>query len=57
MPATHVMILGAVKTINPLVHAFGYPGFQKIFFFLPISNCKHGLFHIRYFDNGPLEPG
>ena len=28
------VILGAVKTINPLVHAFGYPGFQKIFFFL-----------------------
>ena len=21
------------------------------------SNRKHGLFHIRYFENGPLEPG
>ena len=46
-----------------------YPGFQRIFFFLSIlmvggevksgalSNRKHGLFHIRYFENGPLEPG
>ena len=23
----------------------------------PLSNPKHGLFHIRYFENGPLEPG
>ena len=22
-----------------------------------LSNRKHGLFHIRYFENGPLEPG
>ena len=22
-----------------------------------LSNRKHGLFHIRYFGNGPLEPG
>ena len=22
-----------------------------------LSNCKHGLFHIRYFENGPLEQG
>ena len=22
-----------------------------------IANRKHGLFHIRYFENGPLEPG
>ena len=21
-----------------------------------LSNRKHGLFHIRYFENGPLEP-
>ena len=21
------------------------------------SNRKQGLFHIRYFENGPLEPG
>ena len=26
-----------------------YPGFQKIFF--------NGLFHLRYFENGRLEPG
>ena len=23
----------------------------------PYQTRKHGLFHIRYFDNGPLEPG
>ena len=46
-----------------------YPRFQRIFFFLSIvmvggevnseaiSNRKHGLFHIRYFENRPLEPG
>ena len=44
-----------------------YPGFQRISFLLSIltvrgeaastSNRKHGLFHIRYFENGPLEPG
>ena len=22
-----------------------------------LANCKHGLFHSRYFENGPLEPG
>ena len=22
-----------------------------------LTNSKHGLFHIRYFENGPLEPG
>ena len=22
-----------------------------------LSNHKHGLFHLRYFENGPLEPG
>ena len=22
-----------------------------------LSNRKHGLFHIKYFENGPLEPG
>ena len=22
-----------------------------------LSNRKHGLFYIRYFENGPLEPG
>ena len=22
-----------------------------------LSNRKHDLFHIRYFENGPLEPG
>ena len=22
-----------------------------------LLNHKHGLFHIRYFENGPLEPG
>ena len=22
-----------------------------------LSNRKDGLFHIRYFENGPLEPG
>ena len=22
-----------------------------------LSNRKHGLFHIRYFENGPQEPG
>ena len=22
-----------------------------------LSNRRHGLFHIRYFENGPLEPG
>jgi len=22
-----------------------------------LSNHKHGLFHIRYFENAPMEPG
>ena len=47
-----------------------YLGFRKIYFFFidtdgslrscvsgALSNSKHGLFHIRYFENGPLEPG
>ena len=48
-----------------------YPGFQRIFFSYryrgsrrsrvkearALSNRKHGLFQIRYFENGTLEPG
>ena len=57
MPATQVMILGAVKTIKPIGACLWLPWVPQDIFFLPISKCKHGLFHIRYFDNGPLEPG
>ena len=31
------------------------PGFQWIYFFLSILMVR--LFHIRYFENGPLAPG
>ena len=47
-----------------------YPGFQKIFVLIDTdgsrrgaerkrlgSLIKLGLFHLRYFENGPLEPG
>ena len=66
LPAGSVQRFKMVK-IDPVSPY--YPGFQRIFFFLSIlmvggevksgalSNRKHGLFHIRYFENGPLEPG
>ena len=47
-----------------------YPGFQKIFVLIDTdgsrrgaerkrlgSLIKLGLFHLRYFENGPLKPG
>ena len=47
-----------------------YPGFQRIFVLIDTdgsrrgaerkrlgSLIKLGLFHLRYFENGPLEPG
>ena len=37
------------------------PGSRGYFFLIDtdgaLSNRKHGLFHITYFENGPLQPG
>ena len=58
------------KSLAPRV-GLPYPGYQRFFLACEeelrrherrsvsgaLSNCKHGLFHIRYFENGPLEPG
>ena len=56
-PARQVKILGVVKTIKPIGACLWLPCVPQDIFFLPISNFEHGLFHVRYFDNGPLEPG
>ena len=37
-----------------------YPGFQTVIFFLisgAFLNHEHGLFHLRYFENGLLVQG
>ena len=55
MPATQVMILAAVTTIKPTGACLWLPWVPQDIFLLPISNFEHGLFHIRYFDNGPSQ--
>ena len=49
------MILAAVTTIKPTGACLWLPWVPQDIFFLPISNFEHGLFHIRYFDNGPSQ--
>ena len=60
---------GAKTMWSDIYPALTYSGFKRIFFFLSIlmvrgeaprralSNREHDLFHFRYFENGPLEPG
>ena len=37
--------------------SYSLPPFQRSFFLILFVNREHGLFHPRYFENGPLEPG
>ena len=55
---------GAKTMWSDIYPALTYSGFKRIFFFtrreaprIALSNREHDLFHFRYFENGPLEPG
>ena len=61
LPFLEVLIFGGDYTrreiyVSKSVRLFG-KGICSVSGAFIYQNGKHGLFHLRYFKNGPLEPG